>query len=182
LKEGVREEEGLGDADGEEEEEEEGKEAGRRCSAGHGTAPATGPWHAVGCRLCGLVCEVVGMGWDLAIAHDEGKASHEKQGEGGGRGGSLDMSCVLPLPFHTTALTNYCQRKRNTHTDTHRHTSTSSKSTRPSEQQNLQLRARSESKVPPRVDPKMGSAFHLSPPLRAGTGVAPSVSLPCLAL
>lgn len=50
LKEGVREEEGLGDADGEKEEEERGQEAaGEMCSAGH----ATGPWH--GC--CGpVVC------------------------------------------------------------------------------------------------------------------------------
>jgi len=86
LKEGVREEEGLGDADGEEEEEEEeGKEAGRRCSAAHGAAPSNGPWHAVGCRLCGLVCEVVGHGMGLEQSHTRrGQGiTHEKQGEGG---------------------------------------------------------------------------------------------------
>lgn len=63
LKEGVREEEGLGDADGEEEEkQEDGKKTGRWHSAGHAAALATGPWHAAARRLCGLVCEVVGMG------------------------------------------------------------------------------------------------------------------------
>ena len=137
MKEGVRgEEEGLGDADGEEEEEEDGKEAGRVCSAGHAVPPATGPWHAAGRRLCGLVCEVVGME-GVSNRTRRGEASHEKGERGwGGRGILNDVfACFIHilLHSHTTTLKDAPQRQ------THTGTSTSKQEQLSKQQQNLRL-------------------------------------------
>jgi len=112
LKEGVREEEGLGDADGEKEEEERGQEAaGERCPAGHAAAPAAGPRHAAVVVVYGLVGEVVGMGWEEQSQHDVGKG-----GVGGARSWDVDFDVVCLFP---SALTfTYATRNDAPHTET----------------------------------------------------------------
>lgn len=156
MKEGVREEEGVGDAGGEKEEEEEGH-AGRRCSAGHDAAPATGPWHAAGRRLCGLVCEVVGgEGWDLRERH------HTRSREVVWEVWTMSWFAFF-IHTHSTALTQ-ATNKDAPHSR-HRHVN---KQEHLSKQQRRNLQAFSFAQIPrsPELHPRVPECAPRLPPPR----------------